>query len=528
MRDYIRKLLFIVPPVSPGNGAISRNLASYNEIPFGVLSLATYINKYCSKTVNINILDFNVSNDLAFVDKIKKTMEQFKPDIVGISGLFNSMFSYVNEFSRYVKEINPSLALVVGGAIATNCYELLFRHNPYIDGACYAEGEIPMRLLVDAENPFSLLEGHPSWITRKKISSGVTPSPTFIQDLDEIPPINYAMVDLEKYDSRCRNNNPIKHEAEDTAVRLPFVTTRGCPFNCIFCAANSLSGRKVRFMSAERVISDIKRAKEQYKMTKLVINDDQVLIDKKRIKKILDEISDFNLIVEFPSGLNVKFIDEDIAVRLKRAGLEVANLAVESGSDHVLKKIIDKPLKTADIKPAVDALRKNGLLIHGFFNFGFPDESEDDRIMTIDLIKEIGFDWSNIYVAAPLMGSRLYQIFLENGYIKDEINFLDANIYQSSLRSSEDIGKYVYRVNLDVNFVNNYRMRVGDDQLAEGYFSNVVNNHPRHAFGHYCLSMVYQRLDHDNYRSGKHMREFHEIVATDDEWADHARYFNLI
>ena len=177
MRDYIRKLLFIVPPVSPGNGAISRNLASYNEIPFGVLSLATYINKYCSKTVNINILDFNVSNDLAFVDKIKKTMEQFKPDIVGISGLFNSMFSYVNEFSRYVKEINPSLALVVGGAIATNCYELLFSHNPYIDGACYAEGEIPMRLLVDAENPFSLLEGHPSWITRKKYPRVLLPVP---------------------------------------------------------------------------------------------------------------------------------------------------------------------------------------------------------------------------------------------------------------------------------------------------------------------------------------------------------------
>ena len=111
-------------------------------------------------------------------------------------------------------------------------------------------------------------------------------------------------------------------------------------------------------MSAERVVSDIKRAKERYGMTRVVINDDQALIDKKRVNRILAAIADLKLVLEFPSGLNVQFIDEELALRLKQAGLDVANLAIESGSEYVLENIIDKPLKIEAVQPAVETLRR--------------------------------------------------------------------------------------------------------------------------------------------------------------------------
>jgi radical SAM superfamily enzyme YgiQ (UPF0313 family) len=285
-------------------------------------------------------------------------------------------------------------------------------------------------------------------------------------------------------------------------------------------------------MSAERVISDIRRAKEKYNMTRVVINDDQALIDRDRIKRILTAIADLDLILEFPSGLNVKFIDEEIAIKLKHAGLDVANLAIESGSEYVLKEIINKPLKISDIKPAVEVLRKHKLFVHGFFIFGFPGESDSDRSASVALIKDVGLDWSNIYVAAPLRGSRLYKMCVDRGYIAGDDDILNTTIYESSIRTSEIvpevITKYAYRVNLDVNFVNNYSMKTGNYEIAKGYFSNVVNNHPSHAFAHYYLARAYEGLAADQGLIDRHMQLFREIVEKDSEWAEYASEFKLV
>jgi anaerobic magnesium-protoporphyrin IX monomethyl ester cyclase len=526
-----KTILLIMPPVSRATEAIKKNLASYNELPYGLLSLASYIIEQSSSKVQIEIMDLNVVQERSPQEAIAEAMTRLKPQIVGISGLFSSMFDYVNEFSQLIKNQAPDAILVVGGNIATNCYEILFKANPHIDAACYAEGELPMLQLVEAEAPHELLESSPAWMTRRKIEQGKTPSPDFIGDLDQIPPIDYSLVDLTKYDSRCRNNNPVRHE-ESNAVRLPLVTTRGCPFNCVFCAAHSLSGKKVRFMSAERVISDIKRAKEKYGMTRVVINDDQALIDKKRINKILSAIAELKLVLEFPSGLNVQFIDEELALKLKQAGLDVANLAIESGSEHVLNHIIDKPLKIKDVKPAVETLRRHGLLVHGFFIFGFPGERDEDRTATLELIREAGLDWANIYAAAALRGSRLYDIFVQQGFIADDEGALSSNIYESPIMTAaarpESITQYVYRVNLDVNFVNNYRMKIGDFSIARGYFQNVVSNHPSHAFAHYYLARALQGLNGDRNLIESHRAAFSAIIRDDSEWAGHAQEFGLV
>lgn len=531
MKSAMRRVLLIQPPERPADEIMAKSVASYKEIPYGILSIASYLKARSKRGVDVRILDLNVVDDPDFKKIIRRKMEEFKPEIVGVSGLFSAMFNYVNEFSACVKKMDPEVLLVTGGNIATNCYELLFAHNPFIDAACYAEGELPMLALVEADAPLDVLETSPSWITRKKIEEGRKPEPTYIQDLDEIPPIDFSLAELERYDYRCRNNNPISHD-EEHPVRLPFITTRGCPFSCVFCAAGSLSGKKVRYMSAERVIADIRKARDEYKMTRLVINDDQALLDRDRIKKILAGIEEMGLIVEFPSGLNVRFIDEEIALGLKKAGLDVANLAIESGSPRVLKEIIGKPLKLEDIRPVVEILRKSGLLVHGFFIFGFPGEEEEDRKATVDLIKDVGIDWSNIYAAAPLRGSRLHKICVEKGYIADDDDLLRSNVFKSTIRTSdmdpEAMTKYVYRVNLDVNFVHNYRMKIRDYSSAKGYFSNIVQNHPTHAFAHYCLARAHEGLKSERAIVDAHMESFRRIVASDGEWAEYAKEFGLM
>lgn len=523
-------VLLIVPPETRGGTITGKNLASYKEIPYGVLSIVSYVKAHASRDVQFSILDLNVLEDESPLDVIERELLSRRPDIVGISALFNSLFEPVLEISKCVKSVAPSSLLIVGGNISTNCYEELFQSYGEIDGACYSEGEIPLLDLIECSDRRRCLEEHPSWITGRKISEGRRPSPAFVQDLDDIPPLDYSLLKLERYGTRCRNNNPIEYE-EEGALRLPFITTRGCPFDCVFCAAASLSGKKVRFMSAERVVSDIRRARDLYGMTKVVINDDQALIRKKRIHAILDGLAELELILEFPSGLNAKFVDEAMAKKLAAAGLGVANLAVESGSPFVLEEIIRKPLKLDDVRRAARCLRAEGLFVHGFFIFGFPDEREVDRQETIDLILEIGFDWSNIYVAAPLRGSRLYELYKERGYISRANDSLDTNIYESVVSEDgegpESVTKYVYRQNLNLNFVKNYRYSIGDFKIARRYFENVSGNHGDHAFAHYFLAQSCCHIEGEERRAESAMSRYFEIIEQSSAWRDWAEEFGL-
>jgi radical SAM superfamily enzyme YgiQ (UPF0313 family) len=524
-----RKVLFVIPPTHTGIDAIANNLANYKEIPYGVLSIVAYVTARAKVNVEFKIVDMNLYGDPA-AQVVRKVLDEFEPDIVGISGLFSSMFNQVKEVAEIFKSLRPQTLLVVGGNVSTNCQNELFKYNPYVDAACFSEGEIPMLDLVDASDPLALLKSHQAWITREKLAQGFQARALYVENLDDIPALDFSLLDLDRYDTRCRNNNPF-HKDGRGGRRLPFITSRGCPFKCVFCAAGSLSGTKMRYMSPQRFLSDVRNAIEKYGLTKIVINDDQALLRKERMKEILAGLSDLNLLLEFPSGLNVKFIDPELARLFKAAGLEIANLAIESGSERVLKEIIVKPMKVKDVQPAVEMLRSNGLLVHGFFIFGFLGETADDRQATVDMIRSIGIDWANIYAAAPIRGSRLYDICVKEGFITDDSDILSTNIYQANIRTCdmdpEELTRFVYRVNLDVNFVNNFRLLRGDCDIAIGYFDNVAMNHPSHAFAHYCLSRAYQMRGGDDEKVAEHLERFREIAASDANWAALASEFGL-
>ena len=108
---------------------------------------------------------------------------------------------------------------------------------------------------------------------------------------------------------------------------------------------------------------------------------------------------------------------------------------------------------------------------------------------------------------------------------------MSSNIYESAVQTSghqqQTITEYVYRVNLEMNFVNNYRMKVGDFAIAKGYFENVANNHPTHAFAHYYLARAHEGLGSDPGLIRSHREAFATIIRDNGEWAGHARAFGL-
>ncbi len=127
-------------------------------------------------------------------------------------------------------------------------------------------------------------------------------------------------------------------------------------------------------------------------------------------------------------------IDDKIGRLLKESGVTTVQLAVESCSDFVLKEIINKPHKVSQVRTAKNILQKNGILVHAYIVLGLPGEMDEHRNESLKIIKEIGFDWVYFFIAAPIVGSRLYKICVENNYLYEK-NFKNHIVSKGSIKA---------------------------------------------------------------------------------------------
>jgi radical SAM superfamily enzyme YgiQ (UPF0313 family) len=539
MTNRIKKILFVIPPYFEIKDYISKQLklkAPIFALPTGVLSIAAYVKARSKNDVLVKVLDLNretfkLCNTTQNIEGgiknlIKEQMLHFKPDIVGISALFNTCYNYLESISTTCKNLKDDVLIIMGGGIATNLYNEILSHFPNIDALCFSEGEIPVNQLLDAENVCSYFKSSDAWITRDSLNEGRKPQSIFVQNLDEIPFFDYSLLDLNEYKGRTVD----KVSGSKEVRQLSIYTSRGCPFNCVFCASGTVHGKKVRFMSIEKVISEIKKMVDLYNIDVLAIEDDHFLADKERAKVILRRLRDFKLRIEFPNGMAIYALDDEIGELLHKAGVTTVSLAMESGSDYVLKKIIDKPLRLDMVKNAVDILKKNEICVHCCIVLGLPGELEIHREETMQMILNTGFDWVYFNLAVPVVGSRLYKICKENGYLINN-DFGEHNTSKCNIRTPEIDPEYMeekaYLMNLEANFVRNHNLTIGDYNKSSLYFQNIVQTYPEHAFAHYYLAKSYEGLKKNDEIINHHRSKFIELINTNSTWRKYAKIFEV-
>jgi tetratricopeptide (TPR) repeat protein len=196
----------------------------------------------------------------------------------------------------------------------------------------------------------------------------------------------------------------------------------------------------------------------------------------------------------------------------------------------VLKEIIDKPLKLDMVKGAVDILRRNDICVHCCIVLGLPGELETHRDETMQMILTTGFDWTYFNLAVPVVGSRLYKICKEKGYMVND-DFGEHYTSKGNIRTPDIDPAYMeekaYLMNLEANFVRNYNLNIGDYKKAYSYFQNIVNTYPDHAFAYYFLSKALEGLGNDRELAKQHRETFNNLIATNSTWAKYAKKFSL-
>jgi anaerobic magnesium-protoporphyrin IX monomethyl ester cyclase len=232
------------------------------------------------------------------------------------------------------------------------------------------------------------------------------------QDLDRLPFPAHHLYKIERY----TNLQPRTDGLDPHARAYTIVTSRGCPYQCIYCS-KAVTGNFWRPRSPENVIEEWRKLVVDLRATEIGVTDDVMTLDIKRAKAICRLLIEEGLnTVPWVTihGIRADNTDLELFQLMKQAGCKRVGFGVESGNQRVLD-IIKKGQTIDDVRQAFANARQAGLQTIGFFIFGLPGENEETMEDTIKLALELDPDLANFMIAAPYPGTALYNMVLEEG-----------------------------------------------------------------------------------------------------------------
>lgn len=420
----VRKVTLMYPNF---NWVDSPNRTKWYAHPYNIGLLASMLeDKY-----EVNILDASMDN--LSKENFAKIIQDTKPDVLGISLSTNEYMDTGLIAAEIAKKNNPETKTIVGGVGVTSNSEPLLK-NPNIDGAVIGEGEYVFREFCDFLNGNGSFPKN-GFLYKKEnqlIGSGRV---DFIQNLDALPLPAYHLVDFMKYATT------IQRESVDRPRGTPYariITSRGCPFHCCFCEVGSISGKKVRFRSLEKISEEIEWLIKDYGIKALSFDDDNLTVNKKRAKDL------FKLMIDRKYNLNwndpataIFTLDDEMLDLMKESGCTYLGVAIENGNQRVLRDIIHKPVDLKMVKETVKKIKARGIDVAANFIVGFPGETWEEIRETFRYAEELDPDYCRFFIATPLPNTELYRIAKEQKILRDDFDFNKHNWTDGQINTPE-------------------------------------------------------------------------------------------
>jgi len=245
-----------------------------------------------------------------------------------------------------------------------------------------------------------------------------------IQDLDSLPFPARHLLPMNEYYEAANTDVTI---AEFTNSWTTMITSRGCPYKCIFCSIHIVMGRKWRPRSPENVVNEIEQLVYKFNIKQIGFEDDNMTLNRDRMATICDLIIERGLDIEWiaRNGVRADTLDEIVLKKIKKSGGKTLWLAPESGVQNVVDEIIKKQLDLKKVEEVVKLSKKVGLTVGCYFVIGLPGETKEDIINTINYarkLRRLGADHFDFNIATPYYGTELYELAKVKGYLREFSN----------------------------------------------------------------------------------------------------------
>jgi anaerobic magnesium-protoporphyrin IX monomethyl ester cyclase len=286
-------------------------------------------------------------------------------DIICLSCM-TSTIDRGREIAKEFKSINPKGRTIIGGIHASMApYDVLSYFDQVIIGE--AEG-----VIVD--------------VLKGKLTDFIVYG-SKVEDLDNLPIVDVEVVEGHK------------------KVRVwPVMTSRGCPFNCIYCSSSKMFGNKYRAQSPERVIQELM----QYRKGHILFFDDNFTASQQRTSELMDLMIEngfdrnWSCEVRTETTKNAQLIS-----KMSEAGCQNIGIGFESINNNTLQKF-HKFQTVDDIKRSIKVLHDNSIKVWGMFILGSDEDTKKSFKKTAEFCQSMEIDYAQFSILTPFPGTQLY------------------------------------------------------------------------------------------------------------------------
>ncbi|MDO8669452.1 MAG: radical SAM protein [Candidatus Buchananbacteria bacterium] len=427
------------------------------------LSLA-YIASLLRTEHEIKLVDANAIN-LTLEETIKE-IKDFNPDIFILTSTpidrwevpsHSHIKLLISNLVEIINNINIPQTIITGSHGTVMPDWIL--QNSQINFVVRGEPELIVVELVQAlvsGSDISKIAGISYWQGNKVISNPDAPRNA---NLDDLPYPAYDLLPMDKY------------RYTFTDIPQPFalmMSSRGCPFNCIYCLKEMMKGRYIT-RTPQNVVAEMKYLAEKFKIKGIYFQDWEFLIVKQRVIEICDLIKENNLDIKWGGNARASDVTEDVALKMKEAGCVRINIGFETGSQKVLD-IAKKQIKLSEVKHAISVCKKLGINMGLYSILNLPGETretikETEKFLADNNLKVMcaaslpvpyfktklyemlkdqegkDFDWDNLEkfagrvgVAQPPWLAKIYRFHYKYKYVMGTYYFLMPKFYLQFLK----------------------------------------------------------------------------------------------
>lgn len=400
---------------------INFNSWQNTEAPLGLAYIAGVLLK---ASHSVRFIDYEVENFSS--DSLGKIIRDFKPDLVGIS-FRTASFRSAKTVCSLIRACDSGIKIMVGGPHVTAFPAESLKDLP-ADIAVRGEGELTVLELVDALKRGASLKGIEGLTFFENKELVHNQSRPWIENLDSLPFPPREIMPMDKY------------------MVNSIITSRGCPFDCIYCD-KVISSRKIKFRSAQNTFAEIEFVEKNYKKKFVYFIDDHFMLNRKRIYAIFDMIKKGNLNnFQWICQSRVDGVDEDILNQARQVGCKEIMYGIETGDEEELK-FINKKTTIEQARKAITLTHKAQISIRGNFMIGFPVSTHKSVKNTIRFADSLPIDIYRFFIVSPLPNTRLWNYLMQGKEEKLDFSWHDVHFYSPTLTSKElskeDIHTYI-------------------------------------------------------------------------------------
>jgi anaerobic magnesium-protoporphyrin IX monomethyl ester cyclase len=361
----------------------------------------------------VEILDLLLAHTTP--EKIERSVHRFRPELVGITSVTLNHHG-ASSIAEIVRSCDDRVPIAMGGPHVSFEIEGSLRALPALDFIAIGEGEQTMLELARALEGRMDLRDVRGLALREGERVVRTPPRPLQRDLDRIPIPARELVPLARY---------LAFDAQASVL-----TSRGCPYSCIFCSAPAWTSHQVRYRTPSLCVDEIE-AVAALGFGEITIEDELFTLHRKHFLAVCGELIRRDTGIRWNAFSRVDTVTPEVVETMARAGCEAVCFGVESGNQEILD-LVNKKSDLRKVKEAMRMTQSSGISAVASFILGLPGETEETLKQTLQFADELHEEFGSLigfHVLAPFPGTEVRERAADYGLqiLSNDWTKYDAN-----------------------------------------------------------------------------------------------------